>query len=175
MDNKLVLLGRVLQAAREPLEVQSLPGRMRLQKVVYLLQAGAIPLGYRFRLYGQGPHSERLTEDLCALHDENQREPLHSQPELAAAYAQRIRHLSASLFVRPAGAELGKPQWLELLARLHHLLSVQYLDVDEARRLLRQDHGALCVDFDPALARLVQHGLAGAKAAAGAETALASV
>lgn len=48
-------------------DMSSFPNRLRLQKVVYLMEAFGIPLGYSFSYYIRGPYSTNLARDAFAV------------------------------------------------------------------------------------------------------------
>lgn len=54
----LYLLSKIFNLSR-----QSINERLRLQKLVYLLQASGVKLGYGFSWYKYGPYSQELVQD----------------------------------------------------------------------------------------------------------------
>ncbi len=58
----------LLKLAEEfSLSRDNLAGRIRLQKLIYLLQASGLKLGYGFRWYNYGPYSQELTQDAFSV------------------------------------------------------------------------------------------------------------
>jgi len=88
--------------------------RLILQKLVYLLQAFGIYLGYRFSWYLRGPYSPRLAADGFEL------EPHYERVSKAtfwdAALEGRFRE-----FVRFISPFKRDPDMLELMASIHFL------------------------------------------------------
>ncbi|MBC8500687.1 MAG: hypothetical protein ISS25_00555 [Nanoarchaeota archaeon] len=56
-------LGGVLKRIYEHFDMQSFSNRLRVQKVIYLLQGVGINLGYSYSWYIYGPYSTGLTRD----------------------------------------------------------------------------------------------------------------
>lgn len=95
--------------------------RLRLQKIVYLLWAYGISLGYGFNWYVRGPYSPKLASDGYALDDE------------VFETGSRIRfsneeEISKSLndFKEILGEKIEDPLYLEILASLHYIKKVVF-------------------------------------------------
>lgn len=55
-------LGGILKRILKDFSMDTFDNRLKLQKIVYLLQAKGLNLGFQYELYLYGPYSERLTK-----------------------------------------------------------------------------------------------------------------
>ncbi|MEZ0606175.1 hypothetical protein ACAX43_29220 [Paraburkholderia sp. IW21] len=149
MDTKQLVLKLALEAADQPMDVNTLDERMRLQKAVYLLQAAGASLGYRYSWYLKGPYSTALTQDYFALAEAKQQgDDAAGQRSLKPEVLERIK-AAAQVLRKPAAARpLSLPNWLELLASLHYLATSEHFEGERLKRELsrRKPHLAATVD-----------------------------
>ena len=57
------LLGSIVKRVYPDFDMTNFSDRLKLQKIIYLIQESGIGLGYNFRLYLHGPYSTRLAKD----------------------------------------------------------------------------------------------------------------
>ena len=89
--------------------------RVKMQKLVYLLQEAGITLGdYSFFWYKHGPYCQKLQEDILNSVDNNI-EINYSENAL-----QIISTLKELFFTK---TDYNQTQWVECLASLHYLFS----------------------------------------------------
>lgn len=107
------LLGSVLKRIGQ-FSLERFRDRLRLQKIVYLLQGFDIYLGYNFNWYLYGPYSSGLTRDAFEVVPKLDRlQPLR--------FADQDTEKRFELFMNFLGDHRDDPQWLELVASLHML------------------------------------------------------
>lgn len=68
--NSLVI-GGILKKIYTSFDMASFDNRLKLQKIIYLVQAYGINLGYTFNLYVYGPYSPELTKTGFYMEDFN--------------------------------------------------------------------------------------------------------
>lgn len=102
-------------------DMEDFDERLRLQKIVYLLWAYGISLGYGFNWYVRGPYSPKLASDGYALDDE------------VFEMGSRIRFNneegvveSLNNFKEILGEKINDPLYLEILASLHYIKKVAF-------------------------------------------------
>lgn len=66
--NSLVI-GGILKRVYPNFNIDSFSNRLKLQKIIYLLQIYGINLGYSFSWYLHGPYSQDLTKDAYQIED----------------------------------------------------------------------------------------------------------
>jgi hypothetical protein len=140
MDPKIEVLDLFLEELGEDRSIEGIENRLRLQKAVYLGQLFGVDLGYRYSWYVRGPYSPPLTQDYYKLAESTagERSGKVLRPDLAAKL-QRARLLLSV----PAGVDLGKPHWYELLASLHYLYKVSGLDAGRVRETMAKNKAHL--------------------------------
>lgn len=131
MDRQQILLAKTLEAAGIPLKVDTFDQRLILQKAVYLLQAAALHLGYRYRWYLRGPYCTEVAGDAFGII----REGRAAKDELATwgfdnVSAEKARKLK-SLLDRDGESEVDKARRLELLASVLFLVKTRQTSPDD--------------------------------------------
>src|SRR6266851_4519048 len=123
--SRLAGLALALEHLGVPRDTDTLPGRLRLQKSIFLAQQAGVDLDYRFGWYIRGPYSPVLTRDYFAL-------SAASAEEAIAGYRLTDEARAAldgilPLFNVPAGVNLRPEQWLELVGSWRYLKQVSGL------------------------------------------------
>jgi uncharacterized protein YwgA len=95
--------------------------RLRLQKIVYLLWAYGISLGYGFNWYVRGPYSPKLASDGYDLDDE-----LFERGRAIRFNNEEEVVESLDRFKEILGEKINDPLYLEILASLHYIKKVAF-------------------------------------------------
>lgn len=95
--------------------------RLRLQKIVYLLWAYGISLGYGFNWYVRGPYSPKLASDGYAIDDEL----FERGGEVRFNNEEQVVE-SLNRFKEIIGEKINDPLYLEILASLHYIKKVAF-------------------------------------------------
>jgi len=108
------------------LELTTFGDRLRLQKLIYIIQMGGLDLGYRYNWYLRGPYCPGLTRDAFLLKEEiTAGEEAYTGYELSEQ-AQKTLCAAKAIWSPEEGSESPTNEWLELLASLHYLKNVAY-------------------------------------------------
>ncbi|MBB3930174.1 hypothetical protein GGR25_001213 [Kaistia hirudinis] len=158
MDANTIALKLVLDAVAEPTEIGTVMDRLRLQKAIYLIQASGVNLGYSYSWYVRGPYSTNLTKDYYRLSDElrssaSEVEQYNLSPGLNTGLAK-----AKDILNKPSGVGLGVPNWYELLASIHYLMTYSRLDFGKMKELLSAEKPHLRDFIDVGYNRLRQCG-----------------
>lgn len=95
--------------------------RLRLQKIVYLLWAYGISLGYGFNWYVRGPYSPKLASDGYTIDDE-----LFERGRGIRFNNEEEVVESLNRFKEILGDKIDDPLYLEILASLHYIKNVAF-------------------------------------------------
>jgi uncharacterized protein YwgA len=159
MDSTLIALKLLLDGVRVATDVSTLDDRKAVQKAVYLGQRAGLDLGYRFGWYVMGPYSPDLARDYFEL-DRQLRGGMHDhESRRLSSGAQAALDRIAPDMNAPAGTELSRPDWLELLASLDYLLFLSHLPMDKAVELISAEKPHLTSAINAASAALKRSGL----------------
>lgn len=122
MGNSALVLSRCLNilGLTRP-DMENFDDRLRLQKIVYLLWAYGISLGYGFNWYVRGPYSSRLASDGYALNDELFEEGSKIKFENEEDIVKSFKKFKEIL-----GEKIDDPLYLEILASLHYIKKVAF-------------------------------------------------
>ena len=109
--NSLVV-GGIIKRVYDKFDMASFSNRLRLQKIVYLLQeAAGINLGYAFSLYSYGPYSAELTKDAFQITDFDKVDKVgFEKPEVENKFKS---------FLRKLGNRKNDDNWLEIATSIH--------------------------------------------------------
>ena len=137
MKAKLAVLDLVLRQLGIELD-----NSQEVQKVVYLVQAEGVPMGYRYAWYDNGPGSPRLAEAAYQLKlettDLQEGESAHSR-RLRPAFGDATERVRSLIKVpKDVESDLNRGEWLELLASFRYLVDVLKGDVGSARAILEE-------------------------------------
>jgi uncharacterized protein YwgA len=127
MNRARILLKLVLEEAglHSP-ELTTFGDRLRLQKLIYIVQMGGLDLGYRYNWYLRGPYCPGLTRDAFLLREEIAAgENAYGDYELSKE-AQEMLCAAKAIWSPDDGSGSPSNEWLELLASLHYLKNVAY-------------------------------------------------
>jgi hypothetical protein len=132
MDQSQVVLKRVLDEVGLPLQLSMFPGRLAVQKTIYLTQLAGLDLGYRFGWYKYGPYCRDLTSDAFQLLEAlDGGEAIPDDLPLSPLAKQFIGKAKTIWADRPD--QIVQEDWLELLASLHYLKHIVYWPSGRAR------------------------------------------
>lgn len=139
MDKKQIVLKLFVQSLGVEGDINSFEGRKNFQKAVLLGQSlSGVDLGYRFNWYLHGPYSPSLARDYYQLAEAiefGDRE--YEDHRLVDSIHDKIEGIR-DLFTVPDGIELGRSDWLELLASWHYLRSVNKYDETKALEIINR-------------------------------------
>ncbi len=142
MERYLLELKAILEILEAPVTVREFDDRKKTQKLVYLLSACGIDLGYHFGWYLYGPYSTDLTKDYFELETKTNLGIKGVLPVVPQQYITIIENLK-SLIEKPESVDLKEADWLELLSSAHFLTNVSNLSQSEAERIIRQQKSHL--------------------------------
>ena len=101
----------------EPFNYSSFQQRLKMQKVIYLLQEMGVPVGdYGFSWYKHGPYSQRLLDDAFFSRDNGDDLDLNS---LTSDNRRAINKLKEILSVPNSKYDVSN--WCECIASIHYL------------------------------------------------------
>ena len=146
-----------------PLSVQTFNDRLILQKSVYLLQAGGIHMGYRFRWYLRGPYSPDMTAGAFGIVNEGEYGTKELQGwKLDDESVTRARKLQPLLH-RDGETKIDQARRLELLASVLFLFKTEQAkpsDPEGTSTILKKnDKDFDASDVKAAVKELKAHGL----------------
>lgn len=154
MEKAQVALKLLLDATGVGPDISTVARRKAVQKCVYLVQCAGIRLGYHYNWYVKGPYSPALTRDYYAL-AERLGTPLDDSDQYSLNDAQKEKiDAIRPLLKAPEGVDLDAPEWLELLASLHFLLTQRKQSREEARDTLAREKAHVVRYADDALEAL---------------------
>ena len=123
MNNSLLVLSKCysLLGLPKPDMENNFNDRLQLQKIVYLLWADGISLGYGFNWYAHGPYSPRLAAEGYALNDEifknGSKIKFNNEKDIVVKLKDFREHL---------GNEINDHNYLEILASLHYIKTIVF-------------------------------------------------
>lgn len=132
MNNSLLVLSKCysLLGLSKPDMENNFDDRLQLQKIVYLLWADGISLGYGFNWYAHGPYSPKLAADGYALDDAifkyGAKIILNDEGNIAA----KIKSFKDFL-----GNDINDPTYLEILASLHYIKTIVFDGKDDSEKI----------------------------------------
>ncbi len=110
MVNSTVLAGIVKKIYLD-FNLNTFENRIKLQKIIYLLQAYGINLGYIFSIYIRGPYSQELTKTAYYIQDFNSATNIDFEnpkdTEIFESYINKIEEFKHNI------------KWLEVASTLH--------------------------------------------------------
>lgn len=110
--NSLVIAG-ILKRFYSQFDMNTFSNRLRLQKIVYILQASGINLGYSFSWYLHGPYCSELTRDAYQITDFSKvKEVGFEQPSIETKF-EAIK--------TKIGDHKNNDFWLEVVSSIHFL------------------------------------------------------
>ncbi len=135
-----VVLASILKQIYQPFDLASFENRLKLQKIIYLLQASGINLGFQFSLYINGPYSPDLTRTAYCVESFNDTPPVNFEDE------QMVQKFE--MFCMNVNDHKNDTQWLEAAATIH-LFSKMHQDQnpDEILRLVNAQKPHLTVEY----------------------------
>jgi len=121
---KKEVLSRVLDilGIGEP-QMGDFDSRLKLQKIVYLLQASGLSLGYGYNWYVRGPYSPSLTKTLYKIYEN--KDVFEQSKEIRFKNHNNIVN-SLTEFKGKLGENINDTLYLEVLASLHYINKVTF-------------------------------------------------
>lgn len=108
--NSLILSG-LLKRFYPDFSISNFENRLKLQKIIYLLQNKVVDLGFNFTLYLYGPYSTDLTKLAYYIDDFNKSTPIKFEEEpIEKKFTE---------FVKAISPYKNNVKWLECVATLH--------------------------------------------------------
>ena len=110
--NSLVV-GGILKRFYTSFDMKTFSNRLKLQKIIYLVQANGIHLGYSFSWYLHGPYSADLTKDAYQLEDFSKVKKIgFEDPKIEAKFNDIENKI---------GSNKDSDTWLEVSTSIHLL------------------------------------------------------
>lgn len=97
-------------------DMSEFDNRIKYQKIVYLLQASGISLGYGFNWYIKGPYSSPLAHDLFEIDDD-----IYEASKKIVFIDHDNIVSEMKKFQNKLGADIDNIIYLEILASLHYI------------------------------------------------------
>lgn len=113
--NSLVI-GGILKRIYKSFDMSSFSNRLKLQKIVYLLQQSDINLGYTFAWYLYGPYSVDLMRDGFNLANFNRIAPV--------GFSEKTIENKFEEFLKKIEPHKNSDFWLEIATSIHALKSL---------------------------------------------------
>lgn len=131
------ILSRVLDILKlgQP-NMEEFSNRLRLQKLIYLLQASGLSLGYGFNWYVRGPYSPDLAQVLFEIYSN---ETIYEESKDIKFKDHDAIVANLEKFSSNIGEEINNITYLEVLASLHYINKVIFSGkgrFDDLRRRL---------------------------------------
>lgn len=111
-------------------DMSDFDNRLQYQKVIYLLQASGLSLGYGYNWYLKGPYSSPLAHTLFAIDDntfEDSKSLVFKNNDVI------VEKLEA--FKEKLGEDIENVEYLEILASLHYINKATFSGKGEAKQL----------------------------------------
>jgi uncharacterized protein YwgA len=138
---QLAALALALEHLGVPRDTDSLQGRVKLQKAIFLAQQAGVSFEYSFGWYLKGPYSPRLTKDYFSLSDTSAIDVTDGLRLTDPAREALDRIMP--LFKVPEPLSLRQDQWLELVASWLYLRRVSRLSEEKARAVIQRQKPTL--------------------------------
>jgi uncharacterized protein YwgA len=123
MDRQQIGLKLALDSLGRELSLDDFDSRLALQKMIYLVQAAGVHLGYTYGWYLRGPYSRELTRDAFSVRAElMQSADGWNEWKLDPVSENRLAGLRQMFEAIP---DKSQSRWLELLASVHFLLETR--------------------------------------------------
>jgi len=149
MEYRLVSLKLILDTLGIPNKVESFNQRKKIQKLIYLLKAWGVNLGYHYGWYLYGPYSPSLARDYFELETlTNLGEKFEGQ-KLPEKIEQKITKLK-TIINKPDGVELDEADWFELLSSIHFLKYISRYDKNKMEEFLNKEKPRISKYFNKA-------------------------
>jgi len=131
----LVVLSRFL-AEVDGVCFDSLEGRIGFQKMVYLLQAAGIDLGYRFDWDVYGPYSRGLASNSVEYEAERERiDEIAERARLTEPARIACAKVKKAIEKPEAASRLTRTGWMELMCSLHFISEALKIDLSDTDSL----------------------------------------
>lgn len=117
--NSLVL-GGILKRIYNNFDMEYFSDRLKLQKVIYLLQQCGINLGYSFSFYIYGPYSTELARDAFQIQDFSKVQPVGFEDK---SIEEKFKQ-----FLEKINPYKDNTLWLEIASSIHALKKIYPLE-----------------------------------------------
>ena len=119
----------------DPPNMDEFSNRLKYQKIMYLLQASGLSLGYGFNWYVRGPYSPTLTQDLFEVHN-NENLYNESKDIIFRDHDHIVTQLD--FFSSVLKENINDVTYLEVLASLHYINKVSFSGNGDLDTLTKQ-------------------------------------
>lgn len=131
------ILAGLLKNFYDSFNMNSFSNRLKLQKMIYLMQAHGLNIGYSYGLYLYGPYSKELARDGFAMPDiKTVPKVVFEKPEDAANFKK---------FKALIDSKKNDDTWLEIASSIHILKKLEKSD-SEVINMIKNKHGDLFKD-----------------------------
>lgn len=139
MDKQQISLKLVLDGLGIPVELDTFPRRLIIQKAIYLAKCACVDLGYHFRWYLHGPYSSGLARDAFDL----EAELYGGEPEDLKGWFldDESKDCLADLRRRLPQEPAKLADTLELRASVHFLIERSGIPASNTKKLKETLHG----------------------------------
>jgi len=132
MDRGQIALKLSIDSLGLKFQIDDFRDRLILQKVVYLVQAAGVHLGYYYQWYLHGPYSPSLTRDAYPMSTELASGMDESEGwKLGEHSRKRLEHIQNLV----QGPQEDRARWLELLASVHFLIDRGQVQADDVKKI----------------------------------------
>ncbi|SDG20699.1 hypothetical protein SAMN04488589_2411 [Methanolobus vulcani] len=111
-------------------DMSDFDNRLQYQKVIYLLQASGLSLGYGYNWYLKGPYSSPLAHTLFAIDDNT----FESSKGLVFKNNEVIEE-KLEAFKKKLGEDIKDVNYLEILASLHYINKANFAGNGKGKEL----------------------------------------
>lgn len=112
------ILAGLLKNFYSSFSMEKFDSRLKLQKIVYLMQAYGLNIGYTFHLYLYGPYSTELARDGFSMPD--------FLGQSLIQFSNNQNQAKFEKFIRFIEDKKDDTEWLEIAASLHLLKNIGY-------------------------------------------------
>ena len=107
------ILAGIVKNFYNSFNMKTFENRLKIQKIIYLMQAYGLNIGYTYGLYLYGPYSTELTRDAFSMPDFTCIKKI--------AFSNKEDQKKFNSFIRFMGDRKEDPLWLEIAASVHLL------------------------------------------------------
>lgn len=140
------ILAGILKNFYEDFDIGLFRDRLRLQKIIYLMQAFGLNIGYSYSLYLYGPYSTELTRDGFAMPDLKKVQKVDFEEEQDKKIFRQFKQ-----FIEDKKTNNDR---LEIIASAHLLKKLGYTE-QNIINTIKSKHGDLFKNKDTEIAKAI--------------------
>jgi len=106
-------LGGILKRFYPSFSMTTFSNRLKLQKIIYLIQSDVTNLGYVYEWYLYGPYSTQLTKDAYNIQEYAETKPI--------AFEDKVISTKFDEFIKKIEPHKDDTKWLEVASSIHLL------------------------------------------------------